>query len=549
MLVALPLLSACALVPDSDFLARMDLDGDGTARPTDCDDLDASVQSRIWHPDGDEDGFGTQETSTECAPGAGWSETAGDCNDVDAAAFPGATERCNEADDDCDGSADNGVVVPTWYVDVDGDGYGVDAASVDACVQPAGYAAANGDCNDEDNDVNPALVWYADADGDTFGDTGAQVASCECPPGYVADSADCDDSRADVSPAGAEVCDEENADEDCNGLTDDADSDATGQTQWYADADEDGFGGAFDSVAACDDPGGRNADASDCDDADPSVTDSECLWVDVAVGSGFTCGIRTDGSIECWGADEYGFGVLSPPAGTFTAIAASTYNACAIASDGSLQCWGYEVNYVNDAPAGAHTQVDLSSGHGCARRTSGEVDCWGEDDDGFGYSDSPTGTFDEVAVGSGVSCALASGAVTCWPDYWSPTRGEVKFAPGASELSVGSYAICALDTLGEADCFYTMGWWDTSVESPPSGPFVALDCAHYSTPGNCTAIRTDGTLVTWGDASDYNGFGSPPAGTYAKVRMGAYAACGIYTDGGMTCWGGCYLGECAVPTY
>jgi hypothetical protein len=45
------------------------------------------------------------------ADGDGTSADDGDCNDQDPLAFPGAAERCNGADDDCDGTTDEGLGV------------------------------------------------------------------------------------------------------------------------------------------------------------------------------------------------------------------------------------------------------------------------------------------------------------------------------------------------------------------------------------------------------------------------------------------------------
>lgn len=75
---------------------------------------------------------------------------------------------------------------------------------------------------------------------------------------------DCDDTSAARGPGATEVCD--GADDDCNGVIDDAVSKAP---SWYADSDGDGYGGA--SITACDAPEGYVADGSDCDDADPWV--------------------------------------------------------------------------------------------------------------------------------------------------------------------------------------------------------------------------------------------------------------------------------------
>lgn len=55
--------------------------------------------------DEDGDGFG-RGVPTEACAGPGFAEVDGDCDDARAGVFPGATERCNRRDDDCDDAID-----------------------------------------------------------------------------------------------------------------------------------------------------------------------------------------------------------------------------------------------------------------------------------------------------------------------------------------------------------------------------------------------------------------------------------------------------------
>jgi hypothetical protein len=70
----------------------------------------------------------------------------------------------------------------TWYADADGDGYGNNTSpTVQACVQPTGYAANNTDCNDAVAAINPghAEVLYNGIDDNCNGqmDENAQIVS------------------------------------------------------------------------------------------------------------------------------------------------------------------------------------------------------------------------------------------------------------------------------------------------------------------------------------------------------------------------------------
>ena len=63
-------------------------------------------------------------------------------------------ETCNEVDDDCDGTTDEGVTT-TYYPDEDGDGFGRVVGSVEACSRPEGLVDNADDCNDVRSNVFP----------------------------------------------------------------------------------------------------------------------------------------------------------------------------------------------------------------------------------------------------------------------------------------------------------------------------------------------------------------------------------------------------------
>ncbi|MBM4365015.1 MAG: FG-GAP repeat protein [Deltaproteobacteria bacterium] len=281
--------------------ADTDEDCDGVA--DDSDSSTSSSSKSTLYRDADTDGYGDASTSVLACDGAtGYAVNAGDCDDSDAAVNPGELELCDSADtdEDCDGLADDDDTSATGqsrsYADADGDSYGNASAATLACDAPAGNVSNDDDCDDTDAAINPAATeacdgddndcdgstdesgatgettWYRDADRDGYGTPSTTRSACSAPSGYVADATDCNDGSAAISPADSEVCDGSDTDEDCDGLADDDDPSVTGTSNWYTDADGDGYGDGASLLTACEGPSGAVANSSDCDDTTADVS-------------------------------------------------------------------------------------------------------------------------------------------------------------------------------------------------------------------------------------------------------------------------------------
>jgi len=231
-----PGLSVLACAQPVGFVASSDdcNDNNATAFPGSaevCDTVDNNCDGAVdegvgstWYQDADRDGHGLAGTAqTACAQPAGYVASSDDCNDANNKAYPGATEVCDDVDNNCDSAVDEGFN-KTWYIDYDEDSYGKSRVSLQSCSQPLGF---------------------------------------------VKDGGDCDDLNAAIHPSAAEVCD--TIDNDCDGAVDDADPSVTAQTTWYADADLDSYGDVNGTVLACFQPDARIADGGDCDDTAPDV--------------------------------------------------------------------------------------------------------------------------------------------------------------------------------------------------------------------------------------------------------------------------------------
>ena len=182
--------------------------------------------------------------------------------------------------------------------------------------------------------------------------------------------------------------------------------------------------------------------------------------VELATGVAHSCAILANGSLACWGDNQYGqLGngnntdmnlptFVNLPAGrTATDISAGSYHSCAILDNASVMCWGSgsygklgnnntaNTNspvYVEPMPNGA-TAISLASqpSNSCALLDNGKVACWGGNIDGSlgagsgGYynqlypalTDNMPANLPAVSITSGEDhyCALLNnGDVACW---------------------------------------------------------------------------------------------------------------------------------------
>jgi alpha-tubulin suppressor-like RCC1 family protein len=195
-------------------------------------------------------------------------------------------------------------------------------------------------------------------------------------------------------------------------------------------------------------------------------------WRAVAAGAHFTCGLRADASLWCWGAGTRGqlgqAGASSsdeprPVEGRWRAVSAGGDHACAIDTEDHLFCWGsgqagqlgFEAS--DTCPArptsacalgprqvGEDRWRTVSAGgyHTCGIKRDGSIWCWG--DNSYGavggdvFEDRPrpllVGNKEKGwrAVGAGYrhTCALdGSGHLACWGVGLHPRRVTVPKPP------------------------------------------------------------------------------------------------------------------------
>jgi alpha-tubulin suppressor-like RCC1 family protein len=315
----------------------------------------------------------------------------------------------------------------------------------------------------------------------------------------------------------------------------------------------------------------------------------------IALGWGQACAVKDDGTLWCWGRNEWGQvgdGTTAEPkanpaqvaslSASVVEVATGQVVTCARKSDGTLWCWGWGcqgqlaqgTQPKQDSAVPLQTvlgsdvvQVALGDEHNCARNSDGTLWCWGRNDNG------------QLGIGSTIPTGNCLGAST--PAQVAALGGDVV------DVSAGGNHTCARKSDGTLWCWGEndhgeLGDGTTNGETCPSGSScrtspvqvaaLGANVVEVATGYNHTCARkSDGTLWCWG--SNANGqlgdgtiTGQSCAGGYpckpSPVQVSALgtdvvevAAGGSYylqhlghtcarrSDGTLWCWGSNVLGQ------
>ena len=295
----------------------------------------------------------------------------------------------------------------------------------------------------------------------------------------------------------------------------------------------------------------------------------------VAAGQGYTCVLRANGTVWCWGTGvfgELGNGTSGTTAGSLTpvqvkttspaiALTAGQFHACALLLDSHsgaiVQCWGlnqkgqlgdgtYQLRSVPVTVTGLTDVLDVAAGaqHTCALVVSSGVQCWGTNADGqigtlfSGYVPTPVSVVvvpsipapqllsNAVAISAGGnhSCAiLVDGSIRCWGD---DTYGQLGDSQTNNQRPVANTAVLAIN--------------DTLEIVSGAKHTCAVETVNFT--GRCWGDNTTGQLGngTKNPASIPNTVAGVPGITGIGgrgIRAGFDRTCARRGNGTFACWG------------
>ena len=288
-------------------------------------------------------------------------------------------------------------------------------------------------------------------------------------------------------------------------------------------------------------------------------------FVQITAGGEHTCGMRSDGSVDCWGSNEYGQ-LKAPKDEQFSTIIAGPIHTCGLREDGSAYCWG-DTELPGAAIPGWPTAtipvtfppedeqllgVSIEFRRSCGLRNDGSLVCWNREET---YQPLGTELFKDISSGSFLTGLRMDGSAVSYVTNTNFDVPEEEFVA----IESGSSHACGLRSDGIALCW---GHNSAGAVSPVAeGPFSAIAVGGHHSCG----LRLDGTAACWGadaerleqrtairasrlDRMRNNPPTAAPEGErFTSIAAGALHTCGVRLDGGISCWGDDERGQASPP--
>lgn len=284
-------------------------------------------------------------------------------------------------------------------------------------------------------------------------------------------------------------------------------------------------------------------------------------WREVFPGTNHTCALREDNTLWCWGRNSYGvLGLGDAPDPSIPQQVGTAddwkdfsmgdfHHACGVRTDGTLWCWGHNGHGKlglgdsddRDSPqqVGDHegwTRVDNGFSHSCAIRDDGTLWCWGQglhgrlglgDDEDNKDTPQRVGSDDDwadVATGNSTTCGLRSdGTLWCWGGNSAGVLGIGESSSKSTPQQVGDDSdwkapievfqhVCARRDGDELWCWGNnhlgrLGIGDTDNRDTPHQVSEDANWSDVAIGRDHTCgIQEDATLWCWGYGHDLGNF-------------------------------------------
>jgi len=292
---------------------------------------------------------------------------------------------------------------------------------------------------------------------------------------------------------------------------------------------------------------------------------SEAVALAMGQGSGHSCAVLSDGSVYCWGDNEFGTLGLGHSSTSSPFTVATPHHVDTLGShldlserdlDGDGTTNLFDAGFLGGQGGSSNARSNIGGGnlHTCVRAENGSVYCWGSNSDGrLGIGSTSTSWFGPVAVsfeaigdevkthsisvGQHHSCAIL--------DYSTATNLTVN--PVNESSSVACWGANDNGEMGSSP-------WDANVWAPvishtePGDAVIAVDAGYDHT---CVILES-GSVQCWGSNSagqlgtDYAAIqellpvfvGQLNGSGVTAIASGSYHTCAIVNDGLVECWGG-----------
>ena len=301
----------------------------------------------------------------------------------------------------------------------------------------------------------------------------------------------------------------------------------------------------------------------------------------VAAGEGHSCALHRDGTISCWGRNNWGqLGNGNEASSVLplkiqvitdaTSITTSKYHSCALHQNGTISCWGsnnwgqlgnnarssvpVRVRGITDA-----TAITTSEYHSCALHQNGTISCWGRNNWGQlgngqsgSNADSPLpvqvlAITDAIAITADVghSCALhQNGTISCWG---SNNRGQLGNGQGGDNADSGNAdSSVPVQVFGITDATAITAGNGHSCALHQNGTISCWGGNYWGQLGNGQSGRDN---VSWlpvrvEDIIDATAITAVTSHFYTSANLPPESrTCALHRDGTISCWGSNYWGQ------